>query len=83
MNLFLDIEKTLIESMDDQTPTVYFDSIVEFVRKYHKKVYIFSFAIYDHSDMPSHLMRFFQESFQVPITIVPKNDLKEIYRDWN
>ena len=80
MNLFLDIEGTLIESMDDQTPTIYFEKIREFVKSNCKTVWIFSYAIYNEEDMPENLLKFFQESFGVEIIIVPKMELYPIFQ---
>ena len=82
MNLLLDIEGTVIESLGNPR---WMDSNIEQIQKAIKitkpeTFTIFSFAWHEHSDIDGKLMNSFHEIFGMPFQVFPKNLLMPIFK---
>lgn len=77
---FLDIEETIIESVDCPTELIgQIEKIKSFVRS-GDKIFIFSFAIWSEDDMTESLRKLIESHFG-KFEIVFKNDLKPLFRN--
>lgn len=82
LNLFLDIEGTIIESLDDPR---FMPENIERIQKTIKvlepaTITIFSFAWHVIEDVDWKLMKEFEEMFGMKLNIFPKNDLMPIFK---
>ena len=77
--IFLDLEETVIESMDN--PRILFEQISkikEFISP-EDKIVIFSFALWEESDLNNFVSDIVKEHFGT-FDVVFKNDLKPLFR---
>ena len=78
--IFLDLEETVIESMDK--PRILFDQISkikEFISP-EDKIVLFSFALWEESDLSNFVSDIVKEHFGA-FDVVFKNDLKPLFRN--
>lgn len=82
LNLLLDIEGTIIESLDDRRfMTANIERIQKTIRVLEPAtITIFSFAWHTIEDVDWTLMKEFEEMFGMKINIFPKNDLMPIFK---
>lgn len=82
LNLLLDIEGTIIESLDD--PRFMVENIANIQRAIKElqpsTFTIFSFAWHDKNDIDLKLVEEFEKMFSIELNVLPKNDLVPIFK---